>query len=172
MRLLPLVAVVAAHFLPVQALRAQAAVEYTLGTARAAGAAGPMRGVGENVGGVFRSLSKTLEKAGAAQESAATSKAPATSTTNLAEGAVVTLPSSTSKIELKTVAAGKISAGMETAALIQEFGEPSMKTGSLWFYPRTGGGQWKLTVADGKVTKVWEAEPPRAANSQQVVVLK
>ena len=140
------------------AAQAQSMVEYSLGTARAAGSAAGMQSAGKAAAGIMGNAAKTLEKAGSAQ-------APAGSTS------AIVLPASgqgaAKPVKFTAPDPAQIKPGMEAAELIRKCGEPAMKiSGSggsdafdTWWYG-TDPDTVTVKLRDGKVFSV---TPPAAA---------
>lgn len=135
----------------------QAIVEYSAATAGASTAAAGAKGAGKAIGGVFRGLSETLDKAGSAKENGGTR---ATST--------VTTLSSPSKPTAKPVPASKpidpslVTEGLDRDELIARFGEPVLKLSEtsstqlverLW-YKTTASDRVEIKLIGGKVASV------------------
>ena len=135
----------------------QAIVEHSLATAGASAAATGVRGAGKSIGGVFRSLTDTLDKAGTAKENG---KTPARS--------AVTTPPDRPKQTAKPVPASKpidpsqVTEGLDGAEVIQRFGEPVLRFSEtrsshlvekLW-YNTTTSDQFEIRLIDGKVALV------------------
>ena len=135
----------------------QAIVEHSLATAGASAAATGVKGAGKSIGGVFRSLTETLDKAGTAKENG---KTPATS--------AVTTPPDRPKQSAKPVPASKpidpsqVTEGLDGAELIQRFGEPVLRFSErrnsqlvekLWYNTATSD-QLEIRLIDGKVALV------------------
>ncbi|MGA2327523.1 MAG: hypothetical protein ABSH05_14670 [Bryobacteraceae bacterium] len=157
MRLSKLVPVL---FLAALALPAQTLVEYSLGTARAAGSAAGMQGIGKATGALLDKAAKTLD----------TAAKPA--------GTVITIPKPGAAAAVKPSpppdpAAIKI--GMQGQEVVAKFGPPAMKVsseeGETWSY---GGGpdEVTLTFRDGKVSAVSPAARPKETKPQEVTVLQ
>ena len=132
----------------------QTIVEHSLATAGASTAAAGVKGTGKSIGGVFRSLSETLDKAGTSKENG---KTPATS--------AVTTPPDPAKQSAKPVSASKpidpsqVTEGLDGAELIRRFGEPVLRFSErnhsqlvekLW-YNTTTSDQLEIRLIDGKV---------------------
>ncbi len=159
LRILAAVAALAA------AAQAQSMVEYSLGTARAAGSAAGMNSAGKAAAGVMQNAAKTLEKAGTAQQ-------PARSSTTV----VLPSPGQESSTPVKFTAPdpAQIKPGMESAELIRKFGEPAMKiSGSAdsqasetWWF---GMDPDTVTVKlrDGKVVAVTPSPAPQGAKKNE-----
>ena len=148
----------------------QAIVEHSLATSGASAAAGGVSGAGKAIGGVFRSLSETIDKAGTAKASG-TAPAPTS-----APNAATTPSQGGSKPSVKPVPASKpvdpseVIPGLDRAELIQRFGEPvlsfserrhSQLVERLW-YNTTGPDQLEIQLIGDKVASV---RPP--ANRKQ-----
>ena len=133
----------------------QTIVEHSLATAGASTAATGVKGAGKSIGGVFRSLTETLDKAGTAKENG---KTPVTS--------AVTTPPDRPKQIAKPVPASKpidpsqVTEGLDEAEVIQRFGEPVLRFSEtrnshlvekLW-YNTTTSDQFEIRLIDGKVT--------------------
>jgi hypothetical protein len=143
----------------------QAIVEHSLATAGASAAAGGVSGAGKSIGGVFRSLSETIDKAGTAKASG-TTPAATPAPTPAPNGA--TALSGRSKPSAKPVPASKpvdpseVTPGLDRAELIQRFGEPvlsfserrhSQLVERLW-YNTTGPDQLEIQLIGDKVASV------------------
>jgi tetratricopeptide (TPR) repeat protein len=130
------------------------------GSAEASAASARVEGTGKSIGGVFRSLSETLDKAGTAKENGNT---PATK-------AVTTL-SGRSKQPAKPVPARKridpsqVTEGLDRAELIRRFGEPVLRFSErsnsqlverLW-YNTTMSDQLEIKLIGDKVASVRHA---------------
>ena len=135
----------------------QAIVEHSLATAGASTAATGVKGAGKSIGGVFRSLTETLDKAGTAKENV---KTPATS--------AVTTPPDRPKQTARPVPASKpidpsqVTEGLDEGEVIQRFGEPVLRFSEtrnshfvekLW-YNTTTSDQLEIRLIDGKVALV------------------
>lgn len=148
----------------------QAIVEHSLATSGASAAAGGVSGAGKSVGGVFRSLSETIDKAGTAKASGTTpapASAPNAATTQSAGGSK---PSAKPVPASKPVDPSEVTPGLDRAELIQRFGEPvlsfserrhSQLVERLW-YNTTGPDQLEIQLIGDKVASV---RPP--ANRKQ-----
>jgi hypothetical protein len=146
----------------------QTIVEHSAATAGAStAAAGGAKGAGKSIGGVFGSLSNTLDKAGTAKRAGSTAS---TST-------VITL-SSPSKPTAKPVPASKpidpsqVTEGLDRDELIKRFGEPvlqlsessnSQLTERLW-YNTTASDQVEIKLIGGKVASV---RPPAGKRQEE-----
>jgi hypothetical protein len=163
-------------FLLALALPAQTLVEYSLGTARAAGSAAGMKGIGKTTAALFDKAAKALETA---PKSAGTvivlpkSGAPA---------AAAKLPPRPDPAALKLSpppdpAAVKI--GMDAQDVIARFGKPGMKVSSsdgsqlleTWSYG-SPPDEVILTLRDGKVSAVSAASRPKEPRDQAVVIVQ
>jgi hypothetical protein len=148
------------------ALPGQAMVEYGLGAAAAGTAGAANQSAGKGIAGIMSNLGKVLDSATKAQPAAAaTAPAPAAK----APAAAPAPP----KPAVTYEDPGKITAGLDSAELLQRFGEPAMKVTS-------GGGResltyetkerrWQIEVRDGKVESV---ESKRRAKQSAVVILQ
>jgi hypothetical protein len=155
----------------------QAIVEHSLATAGASAAAGGVSGAGKSIGGVFRSVSETIDKAGTAKASGTT---PAATLAAAPAPNGATAQSGRSKPSVKPVPASKpvdpseVTPGLDRAELIQRFGEPvlsfserrhSQLVERLW-YNTTGPDQLEIQLIGDKVASVRppanrkQAEPP------------
>jgi hypothetical protein len=94
----------------------QAAVEHAVITAGGSAAAAGAKGTGKSIGGVFRNLSETLDKAGNVERAENTRAAVAQS-----KQSAKPVPAS------KPVDPSQITEGLERAELINRFGEPFLK---------------------------------------------
>jgi len=145
----------------------QTIVEHSLATAGASTAAAGAKGAGKSIGGVFRSLSDTLDKAGSTKESGST---PRTTT--------VTTQSDQSKQTEKPVPAGKpidpsqVTEGLDRGELIKRFGEPVLQLSEkhnselmerLW-YNTTTSDQLEIKLIGGKVASV---RPPVSKKQEE-----
>ena len=143
----------------------QTIVEHSVATAGASAAAAGVRGTGKSIGGAFRSLSETLDKAGTAKENGNTP----------APNAVAPL-SGQSKRSTKPVPASKpidpsqVTEGLDRAELIERFGEPVLRFSEkrnsqlverLWYNTATSD-QIEIKLIGDKVASV---RPP--ANKKQ-----
>lgn len=152
----------------------QAIVEHSLATSGASAAAGGVSGAGKSIGGVFRGLSETIDKAGTAKASG-TTPAPIPAATSAPNAATTPSPGG-SKPSAKPVPASKpvdpseVTPGLDRAELIQRFGEPvlsfserrhSQLVERLW-YNTTGPDQLEIQLIGDKVASV---RPP--ANRKQ-----
>jgi hypothetical protein len=135
----------------------QAIVEHSLATAGASTAAAGVKGTSKSIGGVFRSLSETFDKAGTAKQNGET---PAPN--------AVTTVSGRPKQSAKPVPASKpidpsqVTEGLDGAELIQRFGEPVLRFSErrnsqlvekLWYNTATSD-QLEIRLIDGKVALV------------------
>ena len=139
------------------AASAQAIVEHSVATAGTSAAAGGLKDTGKSIGGVFRSLTETLDKAGTAKENG---KTPATS-------AVVTPPDRPKQTAnpvpaSKPIDPSQVTEGLDGAEVIQRFGEPVLRFSErrnsqlvekLW-YNTTTSDQVEIRLIDGKVASV------------------
>ena len=138
----------------------QTIVEYSVATSGASAAAAGAKGAGKSIGGVFRGLSETLDKAGTAKGSGST---PATATaTATATTTTLTAPS---KRTAKPVTASKpidpsqVTEGLDRDELIARFGEPVLQLSEkknsqlverLW-YNTARSDQVEIKLIGGKV---------------------
>jgi hypothetical protein len=144
----------------------QAIVEHSVATAGASTATAGVKGTGKSIGGVFRSLSETLDKAGTAKENG---NAPA-------PNAVTTL-SGRSKQSAKPVPAtepidpSQVTEGLDRAELIKRFGEPVLRVSErrnsqlverLW-YNTTTSDQIEIKLIGDKVASV---RPPASKKQE------
>jgi len=145
----------------------QTIVEHSAATAGASTAAAGAKGAGKSIGGVFRGLSDTLDKAGTAKGNGSTR---ATST--------VTSVSSASKSTAKPVPASKpidpsqVTEGLDRDELIARFGEPVLQLSEkrnsqlverLW-YNTTTSDQLEIRLIGGKVASV---RPPASTKPDE-----
>ena len=145
----------------------QTIVEYSAATAGASTAAAGAKGAGKSIGGVFRGLSETLDKAGTAKANGST---PATAT--------VTTVSAPSKQTAKPVPASKpidpsdVTVGLDRDELIARFGEPVLQLSekrnsqlieTLW-YNTTASDQLAIKLVGGKVASV---RPPASKKQEE-----
>jgi hypothetical protein len=150
----------------------QAIVEHSLATSGASAAAGGVSGAGKSTGGVFRSLSETIDKAGTAKASGATAapaSAPNAATTPSAAGSK---PSAKPVPASKSVDPSEVTPGLDRAELIQRFGEPvlsfserrhSQLVERLW-YNTTGPDQLEIQLIGDKVASV---RPPASRKQEE-----
>lgn len=144
----------------------QTIVEHSAATAGASTAAVGAKGAGKSIGGVFRGLSETLDKAGTGK---GTGSAPATAT--------VTTLSVPSKQTAKPVPASKpidpsqVTEGLDRDELIARFGEPLLQLSEkrnsqlverLWY--RTASDQVEIKLIDGKVASL---RPPASSKPDE-----
>jgi hypothetical protein len=136
----------------------QAIVEHSVATAGASAAAGGLKDTGKSIGGVFRGLSETMDKAGSAKKSGNTTR------------------SSQSKQSVKPVPASppidpsQVTEGLDRAELIQRFGEPVLRFSERrnsqlverFWYNTTTPDQVEIRLIGDKVASV---RPP--ANTKQ-----
>ena len=145
----------------------QTIVEHSVATAGASTAAAGAKGAGKSIGGVFRGLSDTLDKAGTAQGNGSTR---ATST--------VTTVSSPSKSTAKPVPASKpidpsqVTEGLDRDELIARFGEPVLQLSEtsnsqlverLW-YKTSASDQVEIKLIGGKVASL---RPPASKKPEE-----
>ena len=159
------IALAALVALPVSAYP-QVAVEYGLGAGRAATTAAPARSLGQGIGGVFNSLSKTLEAApsgaGSQRTAAAANKSAPSAPAKKADGA---LPAA---LPVTTEDPAGIQAGMDYGEVIRRFGQPGMEvTGdqagkTLWYTGKSGTVQ--VGIEKGKVASIENGKPPESAS--------
>jgi hypothetical protein len=125
------------------AASAQAIVEHALGAGRAATTAAPAKGAGKNIGTVFDSLGRTLEKA-----------APQTQATTRKESA----KAEPAKPKPVYEDPAGIEAGLEYKELLRRFGDPDMKTdtgsGASTLLYSSNEKSFEVEVRDGKVVAV------------------
>ena len=134
----------------------QTIVEHSAATAGASTAAAGAKGAGKSIGGVFRGLSETLDKAGTAKETGSTSATAAVAT-----------PSAPPKQTAKPAPASKpidpsqVTEGLDRDELIARFGEPLLQLSEkknsqlverLWY--RTASDQVEIKLIGGKVASV------------------
>jgi hypothetical protein len=154
----------------------QTIVEHSVATSGAsAAAAAGAKGAGKSIGGVFRGLSETLDKAGTGKGSGST---PATAT--------ATTLSAPSKQTAKPVPASKpidpsqVTEGLDRDELIARFGEPVLQLSEkrnsqlverLW-YNTAISDQFEIKLIGGKVASIRppankkpDENPPPAAPS-------
>ena len=151
----------------VVAARGQAVVEHSLATAGSSAAAAGVKGAGESIGGVFRSLSETIDKSGTAKGSVNTPPARAVNTR--AARAATTTPPVESKPAAKPVLGSKpidpsqVTVGLDGDELIQRFGEPVLRFSEtrnsqlverLWYNTTTSSDQLEVRLIGGKVASV------------------
>jgi len=145
----------------------QTIVEHSAATAGASTAAAGAKGAGKSIGGVFSSLSETLDKARTAKGSAST---PAT--------ASVTTLSPPSKETAKPVPASKpidpsqVTEGLDRDELIARFGDPVLQLSEkrnsqlierLWYNTATPD-QVEIKLIGGKVASV---RPPASKKHEE-----
>jgi hypothetical protein len=135
----------------------QAIVEHSLATAGASAAATGVRGTGKSIGGVFGSLTETLDKAGTAKEKGRT-PAPSAVTTRPGPPKQSAKPVPASK----PIDPSQVTEGLDGAEVIQRFGEPVLRFSEtrnshfvekLW-YNTTTSDQLEIRLIDGKVALV------------------
>jgi hypothetical protein len=149
------------------AMCGQAIVEHSLATAGASTAAAGAKGVGKSIGGVFRSLSDTLDKAGNTKESGSSPATPVVTTlSDQAKQTAKPVPPS------KPIDPSQVREGLDRDEVIKRFGEPvlqrSEKRGSqlierLW-YNKTISDQLEIKLIDGKVASV---RPPVSRKQEE-----
>jgi hypothetical protein len=145
----------------------QAIVEHSVVTSGASAAAAGAKGTGNSIGGVFRRLGGTLDKAGASKENANRAGA-AKQDANTPAANAVAAPSGQSRPSAKPVPASQsidpsqITEGLDGAELIQRFGEPVLRFSEkrnsqlverLW-YNTAASDQFEVRLIDGKVASV------------------
>src|SRR5258706_14711782 len=145
----------------------QTIVEHSAATAGASTAAAGAKGAGNSIGGVFRGLSETLDKAGTAKGNRTT---PGTVT--------VTTLSAPSKQTAKPVPASKpidpsqVTEGLDREELIARFGEPLLQLSEkknsqlierLWY--STASDQVEIKLIGGKVASV---RPPASKKQAEI----
>jgi hypothetical protein len=145
----------------------QTIVEHSAATAGASTAAAGAKGAGKAIGGVFSSLSDTLDKAGTAKRAGSTAS----------NSTVITL-SSPSKPTAKPVPASKpidpsqVTEGLDRSELIKRFGEPVLQLSEssssqlverLW-YNTTASDQLEIKLIGGKVASV---RPPAIKQQEE-----
>lgn len=145
----------------------QTIVEHSVATSGASAAAAGAKGAGNSIGGVFRSLSETLDKAGAARENANKAGA-ANENANIPAANAAAVPSGPSRQSAKPVPASQpvdpsqITQGLDGAELIQRFGEPVLRFSEkrnsqlverLW-YNTTASDQFEVRLIGGRVASV------------------
>jgi len=147
----------------------QATVEHSLATAGSSAATAGVSGTGKAIGGVFRSLSETVDKAGVGKESG---KPPATGADIAPSGQVKQsarvaptskpLPVSKPIPISKPVDPSQVTVGLDRAELIERFGEPvlsfsetrnSQLVERLW-YNTTTPDQLEIRLIGDKVASV------------------
>jgi hypothetical protein len=145
---------------------AQNIVEYSTGAARAGAAAGGS-GAGKAVGGVFRSLNKTLEQS----KTGETAEPPRSSGEPKAGAAVIAVvsapPKAAASAAPRSVKPEDVPVGMERPSLLEKFGAPLVKTAKMegaayleiFFYRHPSEDMTVVTLRDGKVSSV---HPPAA----------
>ena len=135
----------------------QTIVEHSAATAGASTAAAGSNGAGKSIGGVFRNLSDTLDKAGTAQGNGGTS-ATASVTTLSAPSRPTKKPVPASR----PIDPSQVTAGLDHDELIARFGDPliqlSESGGSqlverLW-YRTAESGQVEIKLIGGKVASI------------------
>jgi hypothetical protein len=144
----------------------QTIVEHSLATAGASTAAAGAKGTGKSIGGVFRGLSETLDKAGTAKANGST---PASAT--------VTAVSAPSKPTAKPVPASKpidpsqVTEGLDRDELIARFGDPVLQLSEssnsqlverLWY--KTASDQVEIKLIGGKVASI---RPPVSKKQEE-----
>jgi hypothetical protein len=149
------------------AAHGQTIVEHSVATAGASVAAAGTKGAGKSIGGVFRGLSETLDKAGTTKENGSTPASP-----------TVTTPSGQSKQTAKPVPASKpidpsqVAEGLDRDELIKRFGEPVLELSEkrnsqliekLW-YNTTTSDQVEIKLIGGKVASV---RPPVSKKQEE-----
>jgi hypothetical protein len=145
----------------------QTIVEHSAVTAGASTAAAGAKGAGNPIGGVFSSLSDTLNKAGTTRRTGSTA----------ASGTVITL-SNPSKPSAKPAPASKpidpsqVTEGLDRAELIKRFGEPVLQLSEssssqlverLWYHT-TASDQVEIKLIDGKVASI---RPPASKKQEE-----
>jgi len=145
----------------------QTIVEHSVATAGASTAAAGAKGAGKSIGGVFRGLSETLDKAGTAKANGST---PASAT--------VTTVSAPSKPTAKAVPASKpidpsqVTEGLDRDELIARFGDPVLQLSEssnsqlverLW-YKTTASDQVEIKLIGGKVASI---RPPVSKKQEE-----
>ncbi len=160
-------------FLSAVSVCGQAAVEHSAITgAGATAASAGSKGAGQSIGGVFRSLSGTLEKAGSAPVAAAKAPtaAPGVKTASTARPVPSKQPTEPPAPATKPIDPALVTEGLDRAELIERFGEPVLQMSEtknsqlverLW-YNATRSNQVEIRLIDGKVASV---RPP-ASNKQ------
>jgi hypothetical protein len=148
------------------AVYGQTIVEHSAATAGASTAAAGAKCAGKSIGGVFRGLSETLDKAGTAKGSG-----------NTPAAANVTTLSAPSKQTAKPVPASKpidpsqVTEGLDRDELIARFGEPVLQLSEkknsqlverLWY--RTASDQVEIKLIGGKVASV---RPPVSKKQEE-----
>ena len=142
----------------VVAARGQAAVEHSLATAGASTASAGVKGAGESIGGVFRSLSETIDKAGTAKRSVSAPAAKAATTPP-----VVSKPAAKPVLASQPIDPSQVPVGLDDAELIQRFGEPVLRFSetrnsqlveTLWYNTTTSSDQVEIRLIAGKVASV------------------
>ena len=151
----------------VVAARGQAVVEHSLATAGSSAAAGSVKGAGESIGGVFRSLTETIDKAGTPTRSTNPPPGRAANPTPAARAASPTTVGS--KPAAKPVAASQpvdpsqVTVGLDGDELIQRFGEPVLRFSEtrnsqlverLWYNTTNSSDQLEVRLIGGKVASV------------------
>lgn len=151
----------------------QTIVEHSAATAGASTAAAGAKGAGKSIGGVFRGLSETLDKAGNAKANGSTPSA-----------ATVTTVSAPSKQTAKPVPASKpidpsqVTEGLDRDELIARFGDPVLQLSEsrnsqlverLW-YNTTASGQVEIKLIGGKVASVRPPASKKQAESPSLPV--
>ena len=144
----------------------QTIVEHSAATAGASTAAAGAKGAGKSIGGVFRGLSETLDKAGAPKGNGSTPPA-----------ATVTTLSAPSKPTAKPVPASnpidpsQLAEGLDRDELIARFGEPVLQLSEmrnsqlverLW-YNTAASDQVEIKLIGGKVASV---RPPASKKQE------
>ena len=148
--------------LPVTAA-AQAAVEAAAVTAGSVTTAAPAQKVGQGIAGAFDKLNRTLESVGQPKSETRTNTAsPASRRPQAAAVAPKPLPKPEPKVEVSYEDPSKIEQGMDSAAVAQRFGPPTLKmtTGpeqETLCYLTKDGVSIDVTVRSGKVTAIQKA---------------
>jgi hypothetical protein len=132
----------------------QTIVEYSVATSGASAAAAGAKGAGKSIGGVFRGLSETLDKAGTAKGSGST-PATATATTLTAPSKRTAKPVTASK----PIDPSQVTEGLDRDELIARLGEPVLQLSEkknsqlverLWYNTATSD-QVEIKLIGGKV---------------------
>jgi len=148
------------------AASAQAIVEHSVATAGTSAAAGGLKDTGKSVGGVFRGLSETADKAGPGKRSGNTpTKNSITTRSGQSKQLVKPVPAS------PPIDPSQVTKGLDRAELIQRFGEPVLRFSERrnsqlverFWYNTTTPDQVEIMLIGDKVASV---RPP--TNTKQV----
>jgi hypothetical protein len=144
----------------------QAIVEHSLATAGASSAAAGVKGTGKSIGGVFRSLTETLDKAGTAKENGNT-PAPNAVAPLSGQSKQLAKPAPASK----PIDPSQVTEGLDRAELIERFGEPVLRFSEkrnsqlverLWYNTATSD-QVEIRLIGDKVASV---RPPASKKQE------